>query len=139
MDSMTLRFWCRVSAQRPRGLQIEEADRHMTSAEIFRQASEHVPALLALWFVIYASYWVLGFARWPGWQGREEMLDRLGQLEPAALRSTGTAALALISIGSLFMELALIGWVASEIRIVAYFKSLVRIAWFLRCGFVCCW
>src|SRR5262245_48527313 len=135
MDSMTLRFWCRVSAQRPRGLQIEEADRHMTSAEIFRQASEHVPALFALWFVIYGSYWVLGFARWPGWRGREQMLDRWGQLDPAALRSTGTAALALISIVSLFMELALIRWVASEIRIFAYFKSLVLIACFLGFGF----
>jgi len=109
----------------------------MPASEVFAQAMEHVPALLLTYLTIFVAYWTLGIINIPRWAGRDAVLDRIGQIDPAGINRQSFSALAVISIVSLFMELLLIRWVTSEIRVFAYFKSFVLIACFLGFGLGC--
>ncbi len=109
----------------------------MRAGEILTQALQHIPALVFLWALIYASYWLVGVVKLPRWRGRDAVLDHLGGVDPEALGEARLGTLALVSFVSLFMELLLIRWVASDIRIFAYFKSLVLIACYLGFGLGC--
>lgn len=109
----------------------------MTTGEIIAQALEVVPALLGIWALLFASYWFLGFIKFPRSTRREGWLDKWGSLDRTTLGNFDFRALALISLISLFLELLLIRWITSEIRIFAYFKSLVLIACFLGFGLGC--
>jgi SAM-dependent methyltransferase len=109
----------------------------MTTNEILAQAIEVVPAVLGVWALLLASYWFLGFIKFPRARRREAWVDGWGSLDRTMLGNFDFHTLALISLVSLFLELLLIRWITSEIRIFAYFKSLVLIACFLGFGLGC--
>jgi hypothetical protein len=104
--------------------------------QIMAQAVNHLPALLAIWLIIYACYWIIGIAKWPA-VGKDRVLTKWSSVDISALGGFRWGSLMLISLTSLFLELLLIRWVASEIRVFAYFKSLVLIACFLGFGLGC--
>lgn len=104
---------------------------------ILQQAIEHIPALLFIWFAIYAAYWALAIVNFPKSERRNAFLEKWSSIEISSLGGFRWISLALISLTSLFLELLLIRWVASEIRIFAYFKSLVLVACFLGFGLGC--
>jgi SAM-dependent methyltransferase len=106
----------------------------MSSAAILSQALAHIPAILFLGVVIYASYWIVGMAAWPRWEWRKRFLEAASV---EADRRFSMRALITISLASLFLELLLVRWIASEIRVFAYFKSLPLIACFLGFGLGC--
>ena len=106
----------------------------MNSAAILSQALAHIPAILFLAVVIYASYWLVGMAGWPRWEWRKRFLEAASV---EADRRFSMGALITISLASLFLELLLVRWIASEIRVFAYFKSLPLIACFLGFGLGC--
>src|SRR5215471_8276042 len=106
----------------------------MSSAAILSQALAHIPAILFLGVVIYASYWMVGMAAWPRLEWRKRFLEA-SSVE--ADRRFSMGALITISLASLFLELLLVRWIASEIRVFAYFKSLPLIACFLGFGLGC--
>src|SRR5215471_20718998 len=106
----------------------------MSSAAILSQALAHIPAILFLGVVIYASYWMVGMAGWPHLEWRKRFLET-ASVETDRRFSMG--ALITISLASLFLELLLVRWIASEIRVFAYFKSLPLIACFLGFGLGC--
>ena len=104
---------------------------------IFTQALAHLPALAAVWVVIFGSYWVLGLAKVPRLSKYQRALEKLDSIDIDSLGGFRWRSLMLISLTSLFLELLLIRWVASEIRVFAYFKSLVLISCFLGFGLGC--
>ena len=108
----------------------------MTSAAIWSQAREHIPAILLLGFLIYLAYWVVGMAPWPKRQWCKRIVE-WASVDADGLRRFSLPALATISLASLFLELMLVRWIASEIRVFAYFKSLPLIACFLGFGLGC--
>jgi len=109
----------------------------MTGHVILEQALQHIPALLLIFAVLFASYWLAGLIRWPAPARRDKVVEGIGSLDPATLDASRLSGLLMISFLSLFLELLLIRWVASEIRVFAYFKSLVLIACFLGFGLGC--
>ena len=108
----------------------------MTSAAIWAQAKEHIPAILLLGVLIYLAYWIVGMAPWPK-RRWSKMAVEWASVEAETLRRFSFSALAIISLASLFLELMLVRWIASEIRVFAYFKSLPLIACFLGFGLGC--
>src|SRR6185369_11493186 len=108
----------------------------MTSAAIWAQAKEHIPAILLLGVLIYLAYWVVGMAPWPK-RRWSKLAVEWASVEAETLRRFSFSALAIISLASLFLELMLVRWIASEIRVFAYFKSLPLIACFLGFGLGC--
>ncbi|NOT47443.1 MAG: hypothetical protein HOP17_06800 [Acidobacteria bacterium] len=104
---------------------------------ILQQAIDHVPALLFIWFAIFATYWLLGIINFPKSERWHSLLDKWSSVDIDRLGGFSWKSLALISLTSLFLELLLIRWIASEIRIFAYFKSLVLVACFLGFGLGC--
>ena len=105
--------------------------------QIFTQAVAHLPALVAIWLIIYVAYWILGIAKIPGLSNRQRALEKWDSVKISSLGGFKWRSLMLISLTSLFLELLLIRWVASEIRVFAYFKSLVLISCFLGFGLGC--
>jgi SAM-dependent methyltransferase len=108
----------------------------MTSAAIWAQAKEHIPAILLLGFLIYAAYWASAMVHWPK-RRWSQSLTGWASIDASVLRRFSLLSLAGISLASLFLELLLIRWIASEIRVFAYFKSLPLIACFLGFGLGC--
>ena len=108
----------------------------MISSSIYAQAVEHIPALVAMAALLYATYWMIGIVRWPGLGWRERLTAR-ASVGVEALGGFSMKSLAWVSLASLFMELLLVRWIASEIRVFAYFKSLPLIACFLGFGLGC--
>jgi hypothetical protein len=104
---------------------------------IMFQALGHIPALLLIWLIMYATFWCCGIVNWPRLLRRENILAKWGAVDIGALGGFRLSSLALISLTGLFLELLLIRWIASEIRVFAYFKSLVLIACFLGFGIGC--
>jgi hypothetical protein len=105
--------------------------------QIFTQAVAHLPALAAIWLIIYVAFWALGLAKIPGLSNHQRALEKLDSVQISSLGGFKWRSLMLISLTSLFLELLLIRWVASEIRVFAYFKSLVLISCFLGFGLGC--
>src|SRR5262245_49793123 len=108
----------------------------MSSAAIWAQAKEHIPAILVLAFLIYGAYWAVGMFPWPKRRLSRSLVD-WASIEVDSLRRFSFGALAATSLASLFLELLLVRWIASEIRVFAYFKSLSLIACFLGFGLGC--
>ncbi|MGB7208303.1 MAG: hypothetical protein WBD27_06570 [Pyrinomonadaceae bacterium] len=104
---------------------------------ILQQAIDHVPALLFIWFAIFATYWALGIINFPKSKRWNSLVEKWGSVDIDRLGGFSWKSLALISLTTLFIELLLIRWIASEIRIFAYFKSLVLVACFLGFGLGC--
>jgi hypothetical protein len=109
----------------------------MQTNRIISQAIQTLPALLAIWLVIYLLYRVAGLISWPRVSKLDERIDRWTSITAGSLGGFRLSSMAFISLISLYLELLLIRWITSEIRIFAYFKSLVLIACFLGFGLGC--
>jgi hypothetical protein len=71
----------------------------MTSAAIWAQAKEHIPAILLLGVLIYLAYWIVGMAPWPK-RRWSRMAVEWASVEAETLRRFSFSALAIISLAS---------------------------------------